>query len=227
MSEENKKTASERLENLEATMAQVGQALSSLDPLIRDLGGLKDALKLLNNKVDAIVKALNAGQALTDDTLNKFMTANNEKELADKVATMINSGLLTASDTVTNDSFVVINEADPAGTVVNPRMQFLVSALQMEEVRNKLNGAKVGDNIAVGDKGGSINVLEAYTIVIPKAAEAAPSEDPAAATTEAPAASEAPAPSADAAPATDAAASTASTDATASTASTDSTAASA
>lgn len=175
---ENTKTSTERLTDLETTMSQVGQALSSLDPLIRDLGGLKEALKLLNNKVDATVKALNAGLPLTDETLNKFMTANNEKELADKVTAMINSGLLTASDTVTNDSFVVINEADPAGTVVNPRMQFLVSALQMEEVRNKLNGAKVGDNIAVGDKGASINILESYTIVIPKAPEAAaPGED--------------------------------------------------
>ena len=176
MSEETKKTATERLEDLEGSMAQVGQALSSLDPVIRDVAGIKEALKLLNNKLEAVIKAINAGSPLTEETLNTLMTAANEKELADKVTAMVASGLLTASDTVTNDSFVVINEADAAGKIVNPRMQFLVSALQMEEVRTKLGGAKVGDNIPVGDKGASINVLESYTIVIPKAPEAAAPE---------------------------------------------------
>ena len=213
MSEENKKTATERLEDLEGAMSQVGQALSSLDPLIRDLGGVKEALKLLNNKLDAVVKAISAGSPLTDETLNKLMTTANAEELAAKVAAMVAQGLLVASDTVTNDSFVVINEADAAGTVVNPRMQFLVSALQIEEVRTKLGGSKVGDNIPVGDKGASINVLESYTIAIPKAPEAAaPGEDaneagpaatPAAEAVPAPAATDAAPATTDAAPATD------------------------
>ena len=121
------------------------------------------------------------------------MTENNAKELQDKVTKMVADGLLAATDTVSKDSFVVINEEDGTGKVVNPRMQFLLSALQNEEIRASLEGAKVGTNIAVGDKGGSLNVLEAYNIVTPQAP---------AAETQAPAATEAaPAAAADTAPA--------------------------
>jgi hypothetical protein len=77
---------------------------------------------------------------------------------------MVASGLLAATNTVGKESFVVINEVDPSGKIVNPRMQFLLSALQHEEVRSKLDGAKVGDKIAIGDQGAVINLLEAYTV---------------------------------------------------------------
>jgi hypothetical protein len=179
---ENKKNATERLTDLENNQAQIVQALQPLEMMARDLAGYKEALKLLNNKVDALVKAINAGGPVTDDVLSEYMIQNNVDELASKVA----------SDTVTKDSFVVINESDASGTVVNPRMQFPVSALQHQEVRNKLEGAKVGDNIPVGDQGASINVLEAYSVVTPQApvtdAPAAPS-DSSATSSESPAAS--------------------------------------
>ena len=48
-------------------------------------------------------------------------------------------------------------------------MQFLLSALQNEEIKAKLEGATVGANIPVGDKGASLNVLEAYNIVVSQA----------------------------------------------------------
>jgi hypothetical protein len=177
MSEENKKNATERLTDLENNQSQIVQALQPVELMARDLAGMKEALKLLNNKVDALVKAINAGGTITDDSLSKYMIENNVSELAKKVSDMVTSGLLVASDTVSKDSFVVINEADPSGTVVNPRMQFLLSALQHEEVRNKLEGAKVGSNIAVGDQGASINVLESYNVVTPQAPAAdAPAE---------------------------------------------------
>ena len=76
--------------------------------------------------------------------------------------------LLAATDTISKDSFVVISEADETGKIVNPRMQFLLSALQNEEIKAKLEGATVGANIPVGDKGASLNVLEAYNIVVPQ-----------------------------------------------------------
>lgn len=178
MSEENKKNATERLSDLENNQAQIVQALQPVELMARDLAGMKEALKLLNNKVDALVKAINAGGPITDDSLSKYMIENNVAELAKKVTDMVASGLLAASDTVTKDSFVVINEADPSGAVVNPRMQFLVSALQHEEVRTKLEGAKVGSNISVGDQGASINVLESYNVVTPQAPAAeAPSAE--------------------------------------------------
>jgi regulator of replication initiation timing len=179
MSEENKKTATERLEILENTVNSIIQAVQPLANMAQDLMGLREAVKLLNNKLDAVVKSVNAGTALTDENLSQIMTENNAKELQDKVAKMVNDGLLASADTIGKESFVVINEQDSTGKVVNPRMQFLLSALQNEEIRSKLEGAKVGTNIPVGDKGGSLNVLEAYNIVVPQQAEASSESTPA------------------------------------------------
>ncbi len=178
MSEENKKTATERLELLENTVNSIIQAIQPLANMAQDLMGLREATKLLNNKLDSVVKALNAGTALTDENIGQLMTANNAKDLQDKVTKMVSDGVLTATDTIGKDSFVVISESDASGMVVNPRMQFLLSALQNEEVRGKLEGAKVGTSISVGDKGGNINVLEAYNIAAPQGeAAAAPAAD--------------------------------------------------
>lgn len=179
---ENKKTATERLEILENTVNSIIQVIQPIQNMAQDLMGLREAVKLLNNKLDAVVKCVNTGTQLTDENIGQFMTENNAKELQDKVTKMVADGLLAATDTVGKDSFVVINEQDGTGKVVNPRMQFLLSALQNEEIRASLDGAKVGTNIAVGDKGGSLNVLEAYNIVTPQAP---------AAETQAPAATEA------------------------------------
>lgn len=170
---ENKKSATERLTDLETAMTQVVQIIQPFEMFARDLHATKETLKLLNNKLDSLIKALNTsnGGAITDELLSKYMIENNVKELTDKVAKMVTDGVLAASDAVTSESFVVINEVSPNGDVVNPRMQFLVSALQHEEVRTKLTGSKVGDNLKVGDQGASINVLESYNVVTPQAQE--------------------------------------------------------
>jgi hypothetical protein len=160
-----------------------------MEPMARDLMTLKETVKLLNNKLDAVVKSINAGGPITDESINKIMIENNAKDLKAKVDQMVAQGLLAASNTVESGSFVVISESNSAGEVVNPRMQFLLSDLQHEEAKTKLNGLKVGDSTQIGDSGGSVTVLEAYSVVVPSASETeAPAEAPAA---ETPAATEA------------------------------------
>lgn len=182
MSEENKKTATERLEIAENTINNIIQAIQPLANMSQDLMSLREAVKLLNNKLDSVVRAINTGTQLTDENLGQFMTENNAKELQERVTKMVTDGLLVASDTVGKDSFVVINEQDETGKIINPRMQFLLSALQNEEIRGKLEGAKTGTNISVGDKGGSLNVLETYNIQAPQAPAEETATDTAAAT---------------------------------------------
>lgn len=195
MSEENKKSATERLEDLEKVLGQIIQHIQPLESIAKDLMGLKEAMKLLNNKLEAVVKSANEGGQITDERLSAHMIEANVKELASKVSQMVASGLLASTDTVGKESFVVINEVDPSGKVVNPRMQFLLSALQHEEVRSKLDGAKVGTSIIIGDQGATINVLEAYNVANQNAeAPAASAEVPASDSNQAaPAAAEAPA----------------------------------
>jgi len=187
----NKKSATERLEDLENLTQRVIQAIQPLESSLRDIAGLREALKLLNNKLDAVVKSVNAGGPITDDGISKYMVENNVKELTSRVEGMVSQGMLVATDTVSKESFVVVNEADASGTIVNPRMQFLLSALDNEEVRTKLEGAKTGDNIFIGDKGASINILEAYTLATPQAPAAEPSAPEASTDASAPASTDA------------------------------------
>jgi uncharacterized coiled-coil protein SlyX len=180
MSEENKKTATQRLEELEMTVSRIAQAV---DMMAKDLTDVKSALKLLNNKLNSVSRAVQEGKMPTDDVVSEYMTDFNAAELKDKVTQMVASGFLVAVDAATSDSFVVINEADASGKIINPRMQFLVSSIQHDEVKTKLEGAKVGDNILLGADGMSINVLEIYSVATPPAAAPAATDAPAAAET--------------------------------------------
>lgn len=193
MSEEIKRSASERLEDLEKTVLSIINAMQPLDSMHKDLTQTKEALKLLNSKVNAISRSLLEGKLPSDEVISGFMSESAALELKGKVDQMLSSGILVPATTATMDSFVVINESDASGTIVNPRMQFLVSALQLDDIKSKLVGSIVGANIPVGNEGASINVLEIYTIVTTAAPEAAPvapatpvASEPASATTVAP-----------------------------------------
>ena len=200
MSNETMKTAAERLESLEGTVGQIIQALQPLDLVVKDVLTLKEQNKFLVNKLDAVTKAINQGLSLTDENLSKIMTDNNVQELKNKLATMVSSGLLAPTDTVGENTFLVLSETNKDGILVNPRMQFLLANIQDKNIVSKLVGAKVGDNVAIGDTGDSVTVLEAYNIVPPPVAapveQAAPADAAPAATDTAPASTDSAAPAA-------------------------------
>ncbi len=202
MSEENKKNAVERLEALEEMQNNIIQSLQNLDLLVRDVNMLRDSAKLLNNKIEAVVSVANSKSALSADPITaaqigNAMAANNVAELTSKVSEMVANGLLAATDSVTAETFVVVSETDANGKIIEQRAQFLVGSLRDENIKNKLIGLKVGESVQAADNA-SIKILEAYSIVIPKAPEA-----PAATESSAPA-SDAPAPVAEvSAPASD------------------------
>lgn len=201
------KTASERLETLEGMMPSVIQGLQAIDPIARDLSNLKEAANLLNNKLNALIQVLaTKGTTVTDQELSDQMAANKSKELADKVADLVKNNVLAATDTVSADSFVVLSESDASGNTLTLRSQFLVSALNSEDIKAKLIGTKVGDQVTANDQGNSLKILEIYEVVKPasEADASTPTADAsatdAAASTDAPATdASAPAASADAA----------------------------
>lgn len=200
----DKRTASQRIEDLENALMSLYQ---TADSMARDVMTLKEAMKLLGNKVDSIVKATNRGEALTDEVLTKIMIENNVEELKQKVANLVTQGLLEAEEAVTAGSFVVGSEIDDKGEVANPRLQFVVSALN-EDIRGKFVGTKPGDVLTLEEGELKFKVSETYKIVQPKSPEQL-AEEAAAATQDAAAAEQAkvvsePAP--EAAPATEASA---------------------
>lgn len=184
------RTASQKIQDLENALISLYQ---TADNMARDLGVIKEAIKLLGNKVDSIVKASASGEAITDEVIGRIMVENNVEELANRVRNMVVQGVLAPQEQVGADSFIVGQELNDEGKVENPRLQFALGALK-PELQEKIKGARAGDTLTLEEGKLKFKVLESYQIQQPKAPEA-----PAAAPEAAPATSTAPA--AEAAPA--------------------------
>lgn len=176
----------------------VSHLFQTSDLIGKDVSLLKSAMKLLDNKLTALIKATTSGEEVTDSVLDRIMIENNVADLANRVTNMVVNGLVVAEDQVTENSFIVGNEISDDGAIVNPRIQFALKALAAE-LQGKLLGAKPGDKLKFKDDATvSFQVLETYHIQdmsapapaaeeapatpeeVPDAsASAAPSEDPA------------------------------------------------
>lgn len=166
------RSASERLNDSEQALMSIFQAL---DNISRDMMLVKDAIKLLGNKTDAVVKASN----LSDDTISALMVENNVAELKANVDRLIGQGILTAEAVVTGQSFVVLREVDDAGKVVNPRLQLSVGAID-PAIASKLIGGLVGQTVDVQEGKLKVEIMESYAIQTPVQAPAEALEAPAA-----------------------------------------------
>lgn len=171
MSDQNKKqgdnrSASQRLSDLENAVMSL---FNVNDNLASDVMTLKNALKLLDNKVNSIVKASAAGEPLTDAVLTRIMVENNVAELTQKVTNMVEQGFLIAEEQVSESSFIVARELTDKDEVINPRLQFALKALS-PELQTKLLGVKVGETLTVKE-GLKVKLLESYRIQQPNAPE--------------------------------------------------------
>jgi hypothetical protein len=71
-------------------------------------------------------------------------------------------GKISVSESADDAAYLVVQQLDLEGKVVNPRLQFGLAALP-EEVRSKFKGVKVSDVLDLGDSI-QTQVLEVYTI---------------------------------------------------------------
>lgn len=172
MSDQNQKQGDNRSATQKLT--DLENAVMSLfdvnDKLSRDVMTLKNAIKLLDNKVNSIVKASTAGEPLTDEVLTRIMVENNVAELAQKVTNMVSQGFLALEDAVSENSFIVGSESDASDKVTNPRIQFALKSLSAE-MQAKILGTKVGDTVSINETL-KFKVLESYLIQEPKSSEA-------------------------------------------------------
>jgi len=160
----DKRTASQKIEDLERGIMS---AFQTIDSMARDIMVIKEAIKLLGNKVDSIVKASERGQPLNDDVLAKIMVENNVEELKEKVNGLVAQGVLASQELIDDDSFIVGREVNELGEVVNPRLQFALQALQ-EDMRPKLKGFRSGDVINLEEGKLKFEVMEVYMVKAPK-----------------------------------------------------------
>lgn len=159
------RSASQKIQDLHNGLMQLYQ---TADAMARDLGLVKDAIKLLGNKVDSIVKASSKGEIVTDEIVTRIMIENNVEELKQKVTLMQAQGILAPQEQVGADSFVVGAEINDEGETINPRLQFALYSLA-EDLRGKILGSKVGETLAIQEGKLKFKVLESYQIQQPKA----------------------------------------------------------
>lgn len=169
MTTEKKLNASQRLDTAEVNIQELTSYLSNM---ARDISIMKEAIKLLGNKLDAVQRASN----VTDDSVSMLMMENNANELKEKVDNFIAQGILVATEIATEQSFMVGKEVDDTGKVVNTRIQFATGALTAE-VRDKLIGSKVGDLVSFTEGTLKLEVNEIYSIVTPQETPQVPSEE--------------------------------------------------
>jgi hypothetical protein len=128
---------------------------------------VRDALTLLNEKVNAMVTLLSLGQEVNDSNLDKVVEQKRVEEMKKKVSELLESGSLKKAEEVSKKSFLVVREINTeTGAVINPRLQFVVSILN-EESLGKLLGKKAGDSVKfVEDNPASIEIEEIYDVVM-------------------------------------------------------------
>jgi len=163
------RSATQRLTDAENAIMSL---FNVVDRMGRDLMTFREAIKLMHNKIDSIVKAAGSGEGISDTVIDRLMIENNVAELKQKVTTMVEQGILVSEDQISDNAFVVGQEYDDAGTLVNPRLQFALKALS-EDVQMKILGTKPGDLLDLQEGKLKFKVLESYRIQEPKT-EAAP-----------------------------------------------------
>jgi hypothetical protein len=184
MSNTDKRTASQRIEDLERAVMSLFQVNNNM---AKDLTMAKDALKLLNQRVSAVIKLLSNNTTNTlvnEDTVDGEMKNAQMEELKQKVTNLVNQGLLVPAKVVGEGTFIVgtenekDNEDGTPGKVQHPRVQCTLASLS-KDVQDQLVGAKVGDTISFKDVELVFKLQEVYQIVNPTP-PGAPVEQPAA-----------------------------------------------
>lgn len=183
------RTATQRIEDLENVLTTLYQATLRHDNAMGGLAGLKndmtlvkDALKLINRRVEGVIQSAKPESGITADSVAALVTQMTVIDLKQQVANYVTAGHLAPTDTVTDNTFVVCEEYDSAGILVNPRVQFRLDS-QDPSTQETLKGKKFGDTASFGEGKFSVKVLEVYSLLDPTAqaapqpTEAAPAPD--------------------------------------------------
>ena len=188
MSKKNtdKRTATQRIEDLEKVLTNLYQAvmthreaIEALAPVKEDMLLVKDAVKLIHKRVEAVVLAAKPETGITSESVSDLLVKMNVIDLINQVKTYVDSGTITLSESVEDNSFLVCEEIDSSGVVVNPRIQFRLDS-QDAATQESLKGKKAGESVSFGDGKLTARVLEVYSITPQKVPEATDPEAPAA-----------------------------------------------
>lgn len=181
---EDKRTATQRIEDLEKVASVLYQNLIQMknitDSLMKsqgDMGLIKEATRLLNKKLEAVVQLSKPETGVSAESVSNLVLKMNVEDLTSQVAEYVKNGHLVSAEEVSPNSYLVCEEYNPDGTLANPRIQFRLDS-QEQSTSDAFKGKKAGDTVSFGENKFSAKILEIYTLVEPKqetapAAEAA------------------------------------------------------
>lgn len=172
---QDKRNATQKIEDLEKVVTMLYQAVAQLQGVAQSLSVgqseiplIKEAIKLLNRKADAIIQAANATTGITAAAVSALVTSMNIEEMKGQVAGYLaTEHLAPDAPEVAANSYLVCEEYNLDGTVANPRVQFRMDS-QDEPTNAALVGKKVGDTVSFGPNKFSAKILEIYTLLDPK-----------------------------------------------------------
>jgi len=158
-------TASQRLEGLEASLSAIDQVMGNITT---NLQTAINALTLLSDKVDAIVRLGNSGKSVNSATVAAELIAINIEDLKSRVEDLQGRGMAVLATEIQENSFVVGRElGEETKEVTNERIQFPLFGL-IKETKDKLIGKKVGDIVTMGKGRNLLEITEIFNIVVPE-----------------------------------------------------------
>jgi hypothetical protein len=158
-------SASQRLLNLE--MVVNGQA-QYLEKAQNAFSAIDSSLKNLAQVIDAMIDLLAKGEQVTQKAIQEYITEKNVQNLKANIDTLAKEGFLAPAEVIDEKSYVVVEEYDKTGGLVQPRLQFPMSSTEGNEaLRNKLLGAKVGDLIVTEENQLDMKITEVFVITEP------------------------------------------------------------
>lgn len=166
--DQTKRTATQRLDDQEKGLISLYQ---TVDAMIKDLMMIKDAVKLMNNKVDSVIQASQRGEPINNEVIASIMTENNVEEFRVKCRMLVAQGVLKPSEQISENSFIALRILDLEGKVLNPRLQCTIDTVG-EPLRARLIGLKAGET-APNDEKSKIEIIEVYSVHRPDEDQAA------------------------------------------------------
>ena len=152
---EDKRTATQKIDDLEKVVTILYQAatqtqntVQGLAKLGNDMALVRDALKLLNKKTEAIIQVATPETGITVESVTALVVKMNVEDLKAQVTGYLANGHLIPGDTVAADSYIVCEESNSDGTLANPRIQFRLDS-QDEATAAALTGKKAGDTVYI------------------------------------------------------------------------------
>lgn len=164
---ENKLTAAQRLEQVEAQLANLTNVFSKQIQILADENDRNRSLIFsLSKRINAVITAAEKN-SLHAEEVNKILLDDTVKELESKVQYLVNMGVLVLNNEleISNQSFVVGRDLNAEGEVINPRVQFAVGSLD-ENLKSKFISKKAGD-LLDNEDGTAFEVQQVYEIVNP------------------------------------------------------------